>query len=137
LILLNRHPLSNKRDHAAVTQAIEKVEEPPSSPVVETQTPPARPAAQVARGRGRGRGRGIFGRPLNTAQHSAPRTKPVLKIPVIDLTTDLDLRKNQVVLDWWQKEKEAFSTATVYDEEAEIQVSQVAVCPIPPIPVPL
>jgi hypothetical protein len=130
LILLNRHPLSNKRDHAAVTQAIEKVEEPPSSPVVETQTPPARPAAQVARGRGRVRGRGIFGRPLNTAQHSAPRAKPVLKIPVIDLTTDLDLSKNQVVLDWWQKEKEAFSTATVYDEEAEIQVSQVAVCPI-------
>jgi hypothetical protein len=119
-----------------VTEAIEKAEEPPSSPVVETQAPPVRPA-QVARGRGRGRGRGIFGRPLNTAQHSAPRAKPVLKIPVIDLTTDLDLSKNQVVLDWWQKEKEAFSTATVYDEEAEIQVSQVAVCPIPPIPVPL
>jgi hypothetical protein len=134
LILLNRHPLSNKRDHAAVTHAIEKVEEPPPSPVVGTQTPPVRPAAQVGRGRGRGRGRGIFGRPLNTAQHSAPKTKPVLKIPVIDLTTELDLSKNQVVLDWWQKEKEAFSTATVYDEEAEIQVSQVAVCPIHAMP---
>lgn len=112
-------------------QAIEKVEEPPSSPVVETQAPPVRPAAQVARGRGRGRGRGISGRPPpNTAHHSAPRTKSVLKIPVIDLTTDLDLSKNQVVLHWWQKEKEAFNTATTYDEEAEIQVSQVAVCSI-------
>jgi hypothetical protein len=70
---------------------------------------------------------------LNTAQHSAPRTKPVLKIPVIDLTTDLDLSKNQAVLDWWQKEKEAFQTATTYDEEAEIQVSQVAVCPFRPM----
>jgi hypothetical protein len=133
LILLNRHPLSNKRDHAAVMQAIEKVEQPPSSPVVETPVQPVRPTAQAARGRGRGRGRGIFGRPLNTAQHSAPRTKPVLKIPVIDLTTDLDLSKNQAVLDWRQKEKEAFQTATTYDEEAEIQVSQVAVCPLRPM----
>jgi hypothetical protein len=137
LILLNRHPLSNKRDHAAVLQVVEKTEELPSSPVAEPQEAPARPTAQVARGRGRGRGRGIFGRQgPNIAQHSAPKAKakPTLKIPVIDLTTELDLSKNQEVLDWWQKEKDAFKTATVYDEEAEIQVSQVAVCRLHPLP---
>jgi len=128
LILLNRHPLSNKRDHAAVTRAIEKVEDPPSSPVVETQAPPIRSPAQAARDHGRDRGRGIFGRPHNTAQHSAPKAKPAFKIPVVDLSTDLDLSKNDWVAEWWQKEKEAFKTATTYDEEAEIQVSQVAVC---------
>jgi len=128
LILLNRHPLSSKRDHAAVKQAIEKTEDPPSSPVVETQAPPVRPPAQAARVRGRDRGRAIFGGPHNTAQHSAPKAKPAFKIPVIDLTTDLDLSKNELVSDWWQKEKEAFKTATTYDKEAEIQVSQVAVC---------
>jgi len=110
-------------------QAIEKTENPPSSPVVETQAPPVHPPAQVARGRGRDRGRGTFGRPLNTAPHSAPKAKPAFKIPVIDLTTDLDLCKNDLVAEWWQKEKEAFKTATIYDKEAEIQVSQVAVCP--------
>jgi len=107
---------------------LKKVEDPPSSPVVETQAPPIHPPAQVARGRGRDRGRGIFGRPIDTAQHSAPKAKPAFKIPVIDLTTDLDLSKNDLVAEWWQKEKEAFKTATTYDKEAEIQVNQVAVC---------
>jgi hypothetical protein len=68
--------------------------------------------------------------PPPTVAASVPKskTKPKLMIPVIDLATDLDLSKNPVVLEWWQKEKEAFRTATIYDEDAEMQVSQVAVC---------
>ena len=97
LILLNRHPLSNKRDLAAVIQVAKKAEVSYSSPVAAI------------------------------APASKPRPKSKLKIPIIDLATDLDLAQNPAVLEWWQKEKESFKTATTYDKEAEIQVDQVAV----------
>lgn len=132
LILLNRHPLSNKRDHAVEMQVVAKTEEVPSSPIIERPPAPAPTAGSVGRGRGKGRvgGRRVIDRRRDSviAREAALKAKPEPKLPTIDLATDLDLSRNPTVLDWWHKEKEAFSAATVYDEKAEINVSQVAVC---------
>lgn len=132
LILLNRHPLSNKRDHAAEMQVVAKTEEVPSSPIIDRQPAPAPAPGSMERGKGKGRvgaRRVIDRRPGSViAREAALKAKPEPKLPTIDLATDLDLSSNPIVLDWWQKEKEAFSTATVYDEKAEINVTQVAVC---------
>lgn len=117
LILVNRHPLSNKRDDAKMVQDAVKLEGPPSSPVAAVTASPIQ--ARGRRGRANGRPSGSRPRPSNS--------KPNFKIPIIDLAVKLDLSSNPVAMDWWQKEQEAFQTATVYDEVAEIHVCQVAV----------
>jgi len=117
LILLNRHPLSNKRDDAKMVQDAVKLEGPPSSPVAAVTASPVQARGRRVRANGRPSG----------SRPNPPKSKPNFKIPVIDLAVKLDLSSNPVAMDWWQKEQEAFQTATVYDEVAEIHVCQVAV----------
>jgi hypothetical protein len=96
-----------------------KLEEPPSSSVAAVTASPV-----PTRGRGR---RGGFGGRPSGSRPKGSRSKPNFKIPIIDLAVKLDLTSSPVAMEWWAKEQEAFQTATVYDEVAEINVCQVAV----------
>jgi hypothetical protein len=111
---------------------IEKVEETPPVPDIDRQAHSVPRAGPVARGgaRGRGQGRRTIDRRRGSviARDDARKNRRDVRLPVIDLTTDLDLSGNLVIQEWWKKEKEAFKDAAVYDEVAGIQVSQVAVC---------
>jgi hypothetical protein len=105
-MLLNRHPLSTIRDDAEMVKEVSNLKEDASDLKPATTR---RPAAGRARA----------------------RPTPKLTIPVIDLSTDLDLSSRPTALNWWTEQKQAFSSATSYDAESDIDISQVAVCPPP------
>lgn len=106
LILLNRHPLSTKRDDTRLLEELEMAEASAKADAVDI---PAR--ATTARGTG----------------GSAARIVDKLKQSTIDLSTDLDLSHSKVMSDWWKREKDAFKSATVHDPVADLNVNQVAV----------
>jgi hypothetical protein len=114
LILSNRHPLSQKRARSEAIKA-----EPSSSPRIDEMPHSSSPITPTARARKAGN--------ASPAKRriSSKSSKP--KIPVIDLTTDLDLSGDRSTSEWWHNEREAFQAATVYDSVADIHVSQVAV----------
>jgi E3 ubiquitin-protein ligase SHPRH len=110
LILLNRHPLSTKRDDAGLLKELEYEETTEKlgstgSPAIPTT--PQRPDVRAAPKAGR------------------------LRQSIIDLTKDLDLSRSKIMSDWWQREKEAFKDATIHDPIADLHVNQVAVGPLP------
>lgn len=110
LILLNRHPLSTKRDDAGLLEELEHEETTEKLGSTGSQAVPTSPERPGVR--------------------AAPKAER-LRQSIIDLTKDLDLSRSKIMSDWWQREKEAFKDATIHDPIADLHVNQVAVCPLP------
>lgn len=55
------------------------------------------------------------------------RSQGTVTVPTIDLTQMLDVYDDKALLTWWRQEQEAFRDAVKRDEEAQMDVSEVAV----------